>query len=102
MAEPFFVAGTGRADTVLMQAAPGRIFVKTGAEGVYCAAVPELGLGIALKCDDGAGRAAEAMVAAVLAKLLQPDEALSAGSPSWRGRLYRAGRASQSAISRRL
>ena len=39
----------------LMQAAPGRIFVKTGAEGVYCAAVPELGLGIALKCDDGAG-----------------------------------------------
>ena len=38
-----------------MQAAPGRIFVKTGAEGVYCAAVPELGLGIALKCDDGAG-----------------------------------------------
>ena len=47
------------ADTRLMQAAPGRIFVKTGAEGVYCAAVPELGLGIALKCDDGAGRAAE-------------------------------------------
>ena len=72
MAEPFFVAGTGRADTALMQAAPGRIFVKTGAEGVYCAAVPELGLGIALKCDDGAGRAAEAMIAAVLAKLLRP------------------------------
>ena len=40
-----------------MQAAPGRIFVKIGAEGVYCAAVPELGLGIALKCDDGQGRA---------------------------------------------
>ena len=55
MAEPFYVAGTGRADVGLMQAAPGRIFVKTGAEGVYCAAVPELGLGIALKCDDGAG-----------------------------------------------
>ena len=78
MAEPFFVAGTGRADLALMQAAPGRIFVKTGAEGVYCAAVPELGLGIALKCDDGAGRAAEAMIAAVLAKLLRSDEALAA------------------------
>jgi L-asparaginase II len=78
MAEPFLVAGTGKADVALMQAAPGRIFVKTGAEGVYCAAVPELGLGIALKCDDGAGRAAEVMVAAVLAKLLRADEALSA------------------------
>jgi L-asparaginase II len=78
MAEPFLVAGTGRADVALMQAAPGRIFVKTGAEGVYCAAVPELGVGIALKCDDGAGRAAEAMIAAVLAKLLHADEALAA------------------------
>ncbi|TIS50547.1 asparaginase [Mesorhizobium sp.] len=78
MAEPFLVAGTGKADLALMQAAPGRIFVKTGAEGVYCAAVPELGLGIALKCDDGAGRAAEVMIAAVLAKLLRSDEALAA------------------------
>jgi L-asparaginase II len=78
MAEPFLVAGTGRADVALMQAAPGRIFVKTGAEGVYCAALPELGLGIALKCDDGAGRAAEVMIAAVLAKLLRVDKALAA------------------------
>jgi L-asparaginase II len=77
MAEPFLVAGTGKADVALMQAAPGRIFVKTGAEGVYCAAIPELGLGIALKCDDGAGRAAEVMIAAVLAKLLKADEALA-------------------------
>lgn len=76
MAEPFYVAGSGRADTKLMEAAPGRIFVKIGAEGVFCAALPELGLGIALKCDDGAGRAAEVMVAAVLAKLLANDAAL--------------------------
>lgn len=78
MAEPHFVAGTGRLDTRLMQAADRRIFVKTGAEGVYCAAVPELGLGIAIKCDDGAGRAAEVMVAAVLARLLAGDGALAA------------------------
>ncbi|RWD94288.1 MAG: asparaginase, partial [Mesorhizobium sp.] len=78
MAEPFLVAGTGKADLALMQAAPGRIFVKTGAEGVYCAALPELGLGIALKCDDGAGRGAEVMIAAVLAKLLRGDEAPAA------------------------
>ncbi|PBB28602.1 MULTISPECIES: asparaginase [unclassified Mesorhizobium] len=78
MAEPFFVAGTGREDVALMQAAPGRIFAKGGAEGVHCAAIPELGLGIALKCDDGAHRASEAMVAAVLAKLLRSDKALAA------------------------
>ncbi|AID28912.1 L-asparaginase II [Mesorhizobium sp. USDA 4775] len=78
MAEPFFVAGTGREDVALMEAAPGRIFAKGGAEGVHCAAIPELGLGIALKCDDGAHRASEAMVAAVLAKLLRADEGLAA------------------------
>jgi L-asparaginase II len=78
MAEPFFVAGTGREDVALMEAAPGRIFAKGGAEGVHCAAIPELGLGIALKCDDGAHRASEAMVAAVLAKLLRADQALAA------------------------
>ncbi|CAM5505497.1 L-asparaginase II [Aquamicrobium terrae] len=78
MAEPFLVSGTGKADVALMQAAPGRIFAKTGAEGVYCAALPELGLGIALKCDDGAGRGAEVMVASVLAKLLSRDKAVAA------------------------
>ncbi|MBZ9674777.1 asparaginase [Mesorhizobium sp. ES1-1] len=78
MAEPFFVAGTNRADVALMEAAPGRIFAKGGAEGVHCAAIPELGLGIALKCDDGAGRAGGAIVATVLARLLHADETLSA------------------------
>jgi len=77
MAHPFLVAGTNRADTRLMETAPGRVFVKTGAEGVYCGAIPELGLGIALKCGDGAGRAAEVAVAAVLAKLFKADEALA-------------------------
>jgi len=77
MNEPFYVAGTGRACTKLMQAAPGRIFVKTGAEGVFCAAVPEAGLGIALKCEDGTGRAAEVVVAEVLAHLLRSDAELS-------------------------
>lgn len=78
MAEPFLVAGTDRLDTRLMQAAGGRVMVKVGAEGVYCGAVPELGLGIALKCDDGAARAAEVMVSAVLQKLLAADPDLSA------------------------
>jgi len=74
MNEPFYVAGTGRACTRLMQAAPGRIFAKTGAEGVFCAALPGQGIGIAVKCDDGATRAAEAILAAVLARLWPADE----------------------------
>jgi L-asparaginase II len=58
-----------------MQRFGSRIFAKTGAEGVYCAAVPEQGLGIAVKCDDGAGRAAEVILAATLARLLPDDRA---------------------------
>ncbi|PWJ85369.1 asparaginase [Pseudaminobacter salicylatoxidans] len=73
MAEPFYVGGTDRFDTRLMNVAKGRVFTKVGAEGVFCAAVPELGLGIALKCDDGASRAAEVTVAAVIARLLKGD-----------------------------
>lgn len=65
---PFMVAGTGRFDTILMQTLP-RVFVKTGAEGVYCGCIPHAGLGIALKCDDGAGRAAEVAMASLLARL---------------------------------
>jgi L-asparaginase II len=58
----------------MMQHLGARVFVKTGAEGVYCAALPQQGLGIAVKCDDGAGRAAEVMIAATLARFL-PGEA---------------------------
>ena len=91
MAEPFFVAGTGRTCTRLMQAAPGRIFAKTGAEGVFCAAVPERGIAIALKCDDGASRAADSMVAATLARYFDGEirDSLMAiadhGLRNWKG-----------------
>lgn len=73
MAEPFFMSGTGRHDLAVISAGTGRVFVKTGAEGVYCGTVPELGLGIAIKCDDGTGRASETAVAAVLASLFSRD-----------------------------
>ena len=69
-AQPWFVAGTGRFCTAVMEHFRARVFVKTGAEGVFCGALPELGLGIAVKCDDGAGRAAEVMMAAIVARLL--------------------------------
>jgi L-asparaginase II len=67
-AHPFMVAGTNRFCTRVMQAVP-RAFVKTGAEGVFCGAIPHAGLGIALKCDDGATRASEAAMAAIMASL---------------------------------
>jgi L-asparaginase II len=67
-AHPFMVAGTDRFCTRLMERVP-RAFVKTGAEGVFCAAVPHAGLGLALKCDDGAHRASETLMAALLASL---------------------------------
>jgi L-asparaginase II len=67
---PFMVAGTGRFDTRLMTALGARAFVKTGAEGVYCGALPELGLGVAVKSDDGAGRSAEVIMASVIRRLL--------------------------------
>jgi L-asparaginase II len=72
------MSGSDAVDLPLILAATGRIFVKSGAEGVFCGAVPELGLGIALKGDDGAERASAAMIAAVLARLLKADEPLSA------------------------
>jgi L-asparaginase II len=68
--KPWFVAGTGRFCTEIMQIFGRRVFVKTGAEGVYCGALPEQGLGIAIKCDDGTGRAAQAIMASLIARFL--------------------------------
>jgi L-asparaginase II len=72
--KPWHVAGTGRFCTEIMRLFGSRVFVKTGAEGVYCGALPELGLGIAIKCDDGAGRAAQAIMAASIARFLPLSE----------------------------
>jgi L-asparaginase II len=68
--KPWHVAGTGRFCTELMTQFGARVFLKSGAEGTCCAALPEQGLGIAVKCDDGAGRAAEVMMATTLARVL--------------------------------
>ncbi|RVU44536.1 asparaginase [Rubrivivax rivuli] len=68
---PQMVAGTGRLDTRLMQRLGERVFCKVGAEGVYCAALPTLGLGVAVKMDDGNNaRACEVVLAALLVRLL--------------------------------
>lgn len=82
---PFFVAGTDRLCTRLMETAGDRVVAKTGAEGVYCAGLPERALGVALKVEDGARRASEAALVRVLRflEVLGPGDlgALSAWSP---------------------
>ncbi len=65
-AEPFMVAGTGRFCTRINAALPGVAQIKTGAEGVFCGMLPTLGLGMAIKMWDGAARAAEVAMAALL------------------------------------
>jgi L-asparaginase II len=85
---PWHVAGSGRFCTELMQRFGKRIFVKTGAEGVYCAALPEQGLGIAVKCDDGAGRAGEAMMAGTLLRLARSITDYGALEPFTRKTLH--------------
>jgi len=74
-AEPFMLAGTGRFDTEALELFGRRLFLKSGAEGVYCAAFPDLGLGVALKCDDGSGRASETLMAAAIETFLPPSDA---------------------------
>lgn len=69
LAHPELVAGEGRSCTALMRAMKGKVAVKTGADGVFTGILPELGLGIALKITDGATRASECAITAILAGL---------------------------------
>lgn len=69
-AKPIMVSGTGRFDMRMMTAFGQRVFSKSGAEGVFAAALPELGLGLAVKARDGAARAAEAALAALVGRFL--------------------------------
>lgn len=70
---PTLIAGGSRFDTEAMQLLADEAFVKVGAEGVHAAALPKLGLGLAVKIEDGASRASDAAMAALLLRLLKPD-----------------------------
>jgi L-asparaginase II len=75
-AEPFMVSGTGRFDNRMMSLFGERVFCKVGAEGVYAVALPDQGLGVAIKIDDGnTARAAEVVCAAVIAAFLPTSDA---------------------------
>jgi L-asparaginase II len=54
---PFLIGGTDRFDSVLIEETDGRAVAKIGAEGVHSVAIPELGIGFAVKVDDGNQRA---------------------------------------------
>ena len=89
---PELVAGEGRACTELMRAMGGRVAVKTGAEAVYVAILPEQKRGIALKIVDGGTRGAEAAITALLIRLGVLDrnhpvveKRLSGAQKNWRG-----------------
>jgi L-asparaginase II len=66
---PELVAGEGRSCTTLMRAMGGKAAIKTGAEGVFVAIVPGRRIGVAVKIADGATRASECAIAAILARL---------------------------------
>ena len=95
-ANPYLVAGKGRLDTDLMQAAGDRLFSKGGAEGVHCIGVlpgqatrvPEpyrsLGIGVAVKADDGATRAASAIAVEVMRQLGALEESQVAALATYR------------------
>ena len=63
---PEYVAGTDRLDTDLMRVTGSRLFVKVGAEGYYCAGIPSMKLGVAMKVEDGNKRAAGPAILAIL------------------------------------
>ena len=75
MKYPELIGGTGRLDTMLMQAAPGKIISKVGADGVWlCGVLPSekwpTGLGIALKVEDGDDHRARPVVTVDLLRQL--------------------------------
>lgn len=75
MAHPDLVAGEGRACTTMMRAMGTKAAIKTGAEAVFVAMLPERGFGIALKIEDGTTRASECAIAALLVRLGVADAA---------------------------
>lgn len=88
-ARPDLVAGRGRLCTALMTAAP-HLVAKVGAEGVYAAAWPARGLGVALKVADGATRAAETALLALLARLGALDGDALAALDRWAAPVLRS------------
>ena len=66
VAYPYNVAGQNRFDTNIMVAGKGLFAVKAGAEGVHVGMFFKSGLGVAIKCEDGAKRATDVAMANIV------------------------------------
>jgi L-asparaginase II len=95
LANPFLVAGTDRFDSVLIEETGGAVLAKTGSEGVHAVAVPELGLGIAVKVEDGAQRAQYAATLRLLQVFGALDEQLTPRLDEYMRRPIRTSRGEQ-------
>ena len=65
----FYVAGSDRLDTVMMETLGDAVICKGGAEGVWCAGLTDRGWGLALKVEDGHRRGASPVGLEVLRTL---------------------------------
>jgi len=87
---PIMVGGTGRLCSRVLSTFGEEVCVKSGAEGIYAGALPGLGVGFAMKIDDGARRASELLLIQLLATLM-PDardtlrKLLPTSLRNWRG-----------------
>ncbi len=74
----WLISGTGRHEVLVAERASEPVIIKAGAEGVFMAALPDRGLGLAVKAADGAARAAEVAISSVLARLgALPEDAVA-------------------------
>jgi L-asparaginase II len=69
LAHPRHIAGDGRLETTAMEVLPGQLFAKSGSEGGYGLSLIQGGLGVAFKIEDGAVRALNPTVVAILEQL---------------------------------
>lgn len=65
---PYYVAGTDRLDTIIMEETKGKVLAKLGAESVYCMSIINKGIGIAMKTEDGSYRTLDAVIPSLLLK----------------------------------
>lgn len=69
---PLLLGGSESFSSKVVAETEGRAYAKLGAEGVYGIWLPQEGIGLSVKCEDGNARAAECAVAAILRDLGHP------------------------------
>jgi L-asparaginase II len=82
-AHPLLIRGNGSLDSEAIAVFKGRLILKIGAEGVFCGALLDKGLGFALKLDDGSMAAAECAIANLLLAVAEPNAAETAVLHKW-------------------